>query len=97
MDLQRLKAEFARIKAEYEAPARTVMGDEDAKVSALLRIVSECLTPGERAFFLLYVDRQSLADVAREFDISKRTVWVEIHNIRKKIIENYEKGKGKWE
>lgn len=97
MDLQRLKAEFARIKAEYAAPERTVMGDENEKISALLRIVAECLTPGERAFFLLYVDRQSLADVAREFDISKRTVWVEIHNIRKKIIENYEKGKGKWE
>lgn len=97
MDLQKLKADFARIKAEYEAPARTVMGDENEKIAALLRIVAECLTPGERAIFLLYVDRQSLADVAREFDISKRTVWVEIAKIRKKIIENYEKGKGKWE
>ena len=96
MDLQKLKADFARIKAEYAAPERTVMGDENEKIAALLRIVAECLTPGERAIFLLYVDRQSLAEVAREFDISKRTVWVEIARIRRKIIEEYNKGKGQW-
>lgn len=96
MDLQKLKADFARIKAEYAAPERTVIGDENEKISALLRIVAECLTPGERAIFLLYVDRQSLAEVAREFDISKRTVWVEIARIRRKIIEEYNKGKGQW-
>ena len=96
MDLQKLKADFARIKSEYAAPERTVMGDENEKIAALLRIVAECLTPGERAIFLLYVDRQSLAEVAREFDISKRTVWVEIARIRRKIIEEYENGKGQW-
>lgn len=61
---------------------------DSEKVRALKKIVSE-LPDVDRIVLLLYVELQSLSEVAKILQISRSSVFWEIKRIKKQVLDKY--------
>lgn len=90
MNVRKLHRLAAKVAPEYALCLSTEC--QDAETTDRVKwILQNVLTRNDRELLLLYADRQSLREVARDIDSSHNTVRRNIIRIRGIIFENLEK------
>lgn len=90
MDVRKLRRLAAKVRAEYE-PCMTEDCPDSERADRVKWIMDHRLLKRDRDLMILYADRQSLRDVARELGCGHDTIYRNILRIRQRIAEELDK------
>lgn len=89
MDVQQTIAHFKEVREDY-APVEGIWNEDEEKVAAIKRIISE-INQVDRTIILLYADCQSFRTLGKMLGVSHMTARKEVMRIRQMILDIYER------
>ena len=89
MDVQEIRAHFNEVREDY-APVEGIWSEDEEKVAAIKRIISE-INQVDRTIILLYADCQSFRTLGKMLGVSHMTARKEVMRIRQMILDIYER------